>query len=98
MPLLEGEDFDDGGKNKQFWFFDFLLFLKYMHSWPFNFINADVGPKHHVGMSLITRHVARQFDVTPYQEGSDNEEDILWNLEGLTHGILEYAQVRDIPC
>jgi len=31
------------------------------------------------------------------QEGSDNEEEIMRNLVGLTHAILEYARVRDIP-
>jgi len=39
-----------------------------------------------------------QFDVVaPYEEGSDNKEAIVRNLEGLTRGILEYAQVGDIP-
>lgn len=48
-------------------------------------------------MSLISRHVARQFDVAPYQEGRDNEEEIIRNLEGLTDGILEYARMGDVP-
>ena len=59
-------------------------------------MNADVGPEHPIGMSPIARHIARQFEVAPYQEGSDNEE-IAQNLEGLTHGIPEYAQMGDVP-
>jgi len=49
-------------------------------------------------MSQIARHVTRSIDaVAPYQEGSDNKEEIARNLEGLTHGIPEYAWVGDIP-
>ena len=49
-------------------------------------------------MSLIVRRVPRPIDVfTPYQEGSDNEEEIARNLEGLTRGISKYARVGDIP-
>ena len=48
-------------------------------------MNVDVRPEHPTGMSLIARHIARNF------EGSDNEEEITQNLEGLTHGIPEYA-------
>ena len=59
-------------------------------------MNADVGPECPVGMSLITRCIARQFYVTPYQEGRENEEDIVRNLKGLTHGIPEYAWVGDV--
>ena len=63
----------------------------------FFFINADVGPQRPVGMSPIARRVDWQFDVAPYQEGSDNEEEITQNLEGLTHCILEYARMGDVP-
>ena len=60
-------------------------------------MNVDVGPERPVGLSPIFRHVARQFEVSPYQEGRENEE-IAWNLEGLTHGIPKYAQMGDVPC
>lgn len=46
-------------------------------------------------MSLIARRITHQFDVvTPCQEGSNDEEEIARNLEGLTHRILEYARVE----
>lgn len=54
-------------------------------------MNADVILQFPIKMSLIARHIAWNFDVTPYQEGSENEEDIVWNLKGFTHGIPEYA-------
>jgi len=60
-------------------------------------MNANVGPKRPARMSSIARHVAQQFDVIPYQEGSNNEEEIAQNLEGLTHWIQEYAQMGDVP-
>ena len=64
----------------------------------FHFVNADVGPDCPTGMSPIARRVACQVDVvTPYQEGSDNEEEIMRNLEGFTRGIPEYARVGYIP-
>lgn len=59
---------------------------------------ADVRPEWPARMSLIARHYPRPIDVvTPYQEGSDNEEEIVRNLEGLTHGIPEYARIGDMP-
>ena len=64
----------------------------------FRFFNADVGPEHPAEMSPIARHVTYQFDViAPYQEGSDNKEDITRNLEGLACGIPDYPRVGDIP-
>lgn len=59
--------------------------------------DGDVGPERPAGTSLIARRVARQFDVAPYQEGSDNDEEIARNPEGFTHGILEYARMGDAP-
>ena len=54
----------------------------------FRFVNADVGPERPTGMSPIAKCVARPVDaVIPYKEGSDNEEEIARNLEGLTRGI-----------
>ena len=91
MPLLEGEDFDDGGKNKQFFIFDvFTIFETYVFM-TLRFYECRCWNKRLAGMSPIARHVA------PYQEGRDNGEEIMRNLEGLTCGILEYAQVGDIP-
>ena len=63
----------------------------------FFFINAYVGLENLDVMCPISRRVTHHFDVAPYQEGSDNEEEITRNLDGLTRGILEYAQVGDIP-
>lgn len=49
-------------------------------------------------MSQTARCVPLPIDVfAPYEEGSDNEEEITRNLEGLNHGIPEYTQVGDIP-
>ena len=49
-------------------------------------------------MSPIARRVPCPIDVVaPYQVGSDNEEEITRNLEGLTHGIPQYDWVGDIP-
>lgn len=67
-----------------------------MHSWHFDFVIVDVGLKRPVEMSPITRRIARQFKITPSQEGVDNEEEIAWNLKDLTRGILEYAQMEEI--
>ena len=60
-----------------------------MYSWHFNFLNVDVWPKQPVGMSPISKRISQQFDIAPYQEGVDNEEEIAQNLEGLTKGIDE---------
>lgn len=69
-----------------------------MHFYNISLVYADVGPEWLVGMSPISRCVPRPIDViTPYQEGSDNEEEITRNLGGLTHGILEYARIGDMP-
>ncbi len=65
----------------------------------FHFVNSDFGREHPTVTSPTARHVASQFDViAPYQEGSENEEEIVRNIEGLTHRIPEYAWMRDIPC
>jgi len=49
-------------------------------------------------MSPTARRYPRHINVvTPYHEGSDNEEEIVRNLEWLTHGILEYAWIGDKP-
>lgn len=69
-----------------------------MHAYNFSFVYADVGPKRPVKMSPIAKHIPRPIDVvTPYQEGSDNEEAITRNLVGLTHVIPEYARIGDMP-
>ena len=63
-----------------------------------SFINANVGPEQPAGVSPIARRIPCPIDVvTPYHEGSDNEEEIARNLEGLTHGISEYAWIGDMP-
>ena len=74
----------------------FQLFFIYVFI-TFCFINEDVGPEQPARMSPIVRRVTLQFDVTSYEEGSNNEEEIARNLKGLTHSIPEYAWVRDIP-
>ena len=54
---------------------------------------ADVGPKRFVGMSPIVRRIPPDFDAAPQGE----EEEIVHNLEGITHGVLDYAQFDDVP-
>jgi len=69
-----------------------------MHAYNISLFRADVGLERPARMSPISVHVPCPIDfVAPYQEGSDNEEEIMRNLEGLTHGILEYARIGDMP-
>ena len=69
-----------------------------MRDYNISLVYADVGPEWSTGMSPIARHIPCPIDVVaPYQEGSDNEEEIARNLEGLNHGILEYARIGDMP-
>jgi len=70
----------------------------YMHAYNISLVYADVGPEWLAGMSPIARRCPHPIDaIAPYQEGSDNEEEIVRNLEGLTHGIHEYARIGDMP-
>jgi len=69
-----------------------------MHAYNISLVYADVGPERLVRMSPIAKHYPHPIDaVTPYQDGSNNEGDIARNLEGLTHGIPEYARIGDMP-
>ena len=81
-------------KNRNFLILRFFNCFWYMHAYNISLVYADVGPERLAGMSPIARRIPCPIDVvTPYQEGSDNEEDIARNLEGLTHGISEYAWI-----
>lgn len=62
-----------------------------MYSWHLDSLIVDVGPEWPTDMSPIARHVSQQFEIAPYQEGIDNDEEIAQNLEGLTRGIPKYA-------
>ncbi len=98
MPLPDGEDFDDGGKNSFYFFLMFFNCFWYMHAYNISLVYADVGLERPAGMSMIARRVPHPINiVAPYQEGSDNEEEITRSLEGLTHAILEYARIGDMP-
>lgn len=81
--------------------FFILMFFNcfwYMHGYKISLVYADVGQEGPVGMSPTYRCVPHPIDVVaPYQEGSDNEEDITRNLKGLTDGISEYARIGDMP-
>ena len=69
-----------------------------MHVYKISLVYADVGPEQTARMSPIARRYPRPIDVVaPYQEGSDNKEEIARNLDGLTHGIPEYAWIGDMP-
>lgn len=52
-----------------------------MHAYKISLVYADVRPERPIRMSPIARCVACPIDaVIPYQEGSDNEEEIARNL------------------
>lgn len=69
-----------------------------MNGYNISLVYADVGLKRPAEMSPIARSVPHPIDVVaPYQDGSDNKEEIMRNLKGLTHGILEYARIGDMP-
>ena len=44
-------------------------------------------------MSSIARKIPRDFDVSPQGE----EEEIMHNLEGISHGVANYARFDDVP-
>ena len=45
-------------------------------------------------MSPIARRVPRDFE--PHGEGSE-EEELMCNLEGITHAVSDYARFDDVP-
>lgn len=69
-------------KNQIFNFEIFNCFW-YMHAYNISLVYADVGLEKPSKMSPIAKHVLHLIDVdSPYQEGSDNKEEIARNLEG----------------
>ena len=55
---------------------------------------ADVGPERPAGMSPISRMTHLTSD--PQGEGTGGEE-LIQNLEGIAHGIPDYARLADVP-
>jgi len=55
---------------------------------------ADVSPERPTGMSSVARQAARDFNTQG--EGGEVEE-LVQNLEGITCGIPNYAQLDDVP-
>ena len=67
-----------------------------MHVQTFIHVIVDVGPERLAGMSSIAQRIPREFDVAPHGEGG-KEEEIICNLEGISHGIPDYARFDDVP-
>ena len=55
---------------------------------------TDVGPERPAGMSPISRRTQLAPEVQG--EGTGGEE-LIQNLEGITHGIPDYARLADVP-
>ena len=55
---------------------------------------ADVGPERLAGMSPISWRT--QLAPDPQGEGTGGEE-LIQNLEGIAHGISDYAWLADVP-
>ena len=72
-------------------FYNFLL----IHVLPNAFyMYADVGPERPADMSPIARRTLPAPD--PQAEGAEGGE-LIQNLEGFCRGILDYAQLADVP-
>ena len=67
-----------------------------MHVLTLIHVIAYVGPERPAGMSSIAQQIPRDFDVAPHGEGG-KEEEIIHNLEGISHGISDYAIFDDVP-
>ena len=57
-------------------------------------MHADVGPERPAGMSPISRRTQLAPEIQG--EGTGGEEPIQ-NLEGIAHGIPDYARLADVP-
>ena len=57
-------------------------------------MHADVGPERPAGMSPISRRTQLAPEIQG--EGTGGEE-LIQNLEGIAHGIPEYARLSDVP-
>ena len=53
-------------------------------------MDADVGPEH---MSPIVRRTPHDFD----PQGESIDKELVQNLEGITHGVPDYAHFDDVP-
>ena len=85
-------------KNQIFNFEMFFNCFWYICAYNISLIYVDIGLEKPDGMSPKSRRVPHPIDgVAPYQDRSDNEDEIARNLEGLTHGIPEYARIGDMP-
>ena len=57
-------------------------------------MHADVGPERPAGMSPISRRT----QLAPEIQGEGTEgEELIQNLEGIAHGIPDYARLVDVP-
>ena len=57
-------------------------------------MHADVGPERPAGMSPISRRT----QLTPEIQGEGTGgEELIQNLEGIAHGIPDYARLSDVP-
>ena len=57
-------------------------------------MHEDVGPERPAGMSPISRRTQLTLEIQG--EGTGGEE-LIQNLEGIAHGILDYARLADVP-
>ena len=57
-------------------------------------MHADVGPERPAGMSPISRRTQLAPEIQG--EGTGREE-LIQNLEGIAHGIPDYARLADVP-
>ena len=57
-------------------------------------MHVDVGPERPAGMSPISRRTQLAPEIQG--EGTGGEE-LIQNLEGIAHGILDYARLSDVP-
>ena len=55
---------------------------------------ADVGPERLAGMSPIARRTLLAPEIQGEGTGGD---ELIQNLEGIAHGIPDYARLADVP-
>ena len=55
---------------------------------------ADVGPEMPARMSLIGRRTPLAYN--PQGEGGEGDA-LVQNLEGIAHGVPDYARLADVP-
>ena len=74
----------------------FMIFFLGIHACPNkqSYVYADVGPERPAGMSPIAWRTPLAYD--PQGEGGEGNE-LVQNLEGIAHGILDYAHLAYVP-